>query len=277
MLDNCEHVIDASAELAHGLLRMCPGVRILATSREPLGVSEECVWTVPALSYPDPAELPSIPDLLSYDAVRLFVERATAAQPDFQLTPQNAPFVAEICHRLDGIPLAIELAAPRVRALTIDQIAGHLNDSFQCWRGEVARGTAAPDAARNHRLELWPALRRGAQVVQLACRLCRRVDARGRTGGVRLVDRPVTRLKRTASSICWFGWWTSRSWLPVGRRHTRDGTACSKPFGSTRARSWLTLGTSRRFTSGMHDFFCSSPTRSSRESTPPVARRALRT
>jgi predicted ATPase/DNA-binding winged helix-turn-helix (wHTH) protein len=143
LLDNCEHVIAASAELAHGLLRSCPGVRILATSREPLGVSEECVWTVPALSYPDPAQLPSMPDLLSYDAVRLFVERATAVQADFQLSPENAPFVAEICHRLDGIPLAIELAAPRVRALTVEQIARYLNDSFRVLvrrhRAEVPR------------------------------------------------------------------------------------------------------------------------------------------
>ena len=143
VLDNCEHVIDASAELAHGLLRMCPGVRILATSREPLGVSEECIWTVPALSYPDPAQLPSIPDVSSYDAVQLFVERATAAQADFQLTPENVRFVAEICHRLDGIPLAIELAAPRVRALTVEQIASYLNDSFRMLvrrnRAEVPR------------------------------------------------------------------------------------------------------------------------------------------
>jgi non-specific serine/threonine protein kinase len=143
VLDNCEHVIETSAELAHGLLRICPGVRILATSREPLGVSEECVWTVPALSYPDPAQLPSMPDLPSYAAVRLFVERATAVQADFQLTPENARSVAEICHRLDGIPLAIELAAPRVRALTVEQIASYLNDSFRMLvrrnRAEVAR------------------------------------------------------------------------------------------------------------------------------------------
>jgi predicted ATPase/DNA-binding winged helix-turn-helix (wHTH) protein len=130
VLDNCEHLIDACAELAHALLRTCPGVRILATSREPLGVSEECVWTVPALSYPDPHQLPSIGELPSFDAVRLFVERATAARSDFELTSENAPFVAEICCRLDGVPLAIELAAPRVSALTIEQIAEHLNDSF---------------------------------------------------------------------------------------------------------------------------------------------------
>jgi predicted ATPase/DNA-binding winged helix-turn-helix (wHTH) protein len=131
VLDNCEHLIDACAELAHRLLRTCPGVRILATSREPLGVSEECVWTVPPLSYPDPRQLPTYGELLSYDAVRLFVERATAARPDFELTDQNAPCVAEICDRLDGIPLAIELAAPRLRALTIEHIAERLNDSFQ--------------------------------------------------------------------------------------------------------------------------------------------------
>lgn len=130
VLDNCEHLIDPCAALADGLLRTCPGVRILATGREPLGVSEECVWAVPALSYPDPADLPSIAELPSYDAVRLFVERATAAYPDFELTRQNAPSVAQICYRLDGIPLAIELAAPRVRALTTEQIAQHLDDCF---------------------------------------------------------------------------------------------------------------------------------------------------
>lgn len=130
VLDNCEHVIDACAALAHGLLGTCPGVRILATSREPLGVSEECVWAVPALSYPDPSDLPSIAELLSYDAVHLFVERATAGYPEFELTRQNAQFVAQICYRLDGVPLAIELAAPRVRALPLEQIAEHLDDCF---------------------------------------------------------------------------------------------------------------------------------------------------
>jgi predicted ATPase/DNA-binding winged helix-turn-helix (wHTH) protein len=141
VLDNCEHLIDACAELAHRLLRTCPDVRILATSREPLGVSEECVWTVPPLSYPDPRQLPPHAELLSYDAVRLFVERATAARPDFELTDQNARCVAKICDRLDGIPLAIELAAPRLRALTIEHIAERLSDSFQV-------------LARRHRTEL---------------------------------------------------------------------------------------------------------------------------
>ena len=130
VLDNCEHVIDACASLAHGLLRTCPGVRILATGREPLGLSEECVWAVPALSYPDPDDLPPLADLLSYDAFHLFVERATASYPEFELTRQNARCVAQICHRLDGIPLAIELAAPRVRALPLDQIAERLDDCF---------------------------------------------------------------------------------------------------------------------------------------------------
>ena len=131
VLDNCEHLTEACGALAHGLLRTCPGVRILATGREPLGVGEECVWAVPALSYPDPGHQPAIAELLSYDAVRLFVERAMAARPDFELTPETAPFAAQIACRLDGIPLAIELAAPRVRALTLEQIANHLDDCFQ--------------------------------------------------------------------------------------------------------------------------------------------------
>ena len=178
VLDNCEHVIDACAALAHGLLRTCPGVRILTTGREPLGLSEECVWTAPALSYPNPDDLPPIAELTSYDSVHLFVERATAASGDFQVTSENAPFVAQICHRLDGMPLAIELAAPRVRALPLEQIAEHLDDCFHV----LARRSRA-EVPRHQTLratmdwELWPALLRGTQAAQLARHLRRRVDA----------------------------------------------------------------------------------------------------
>jgi predicted ATPase/DNA-binding CsgD family transcriptional regulator len=130
VLDTCEHLLPAAAALAEQLLRSCPRLRVLATSRESLGVPGETVWRVPPLTLPYPRE-PARPDrLLRSEAVRLFVERARTAQPEFRLTPQNAPAVAEICDRLDGLPLAIELAAARTNVLTPEQIAERLGDRF---------------------------------------------------------------------------------------------------------------------------------------------------
>lgn len=128
VLDNCEHLIEASALLAVTLLRGCPGVKVLATSREPLGLPGETVWRVPSLAPPDPARLPPLQALQQVAAVRLFIERARAAWPDFALTESNALVVAQICTRLDGIPLALELAATRVRALSIEEVATRLSD-----------------------------------------------------------------------------------------------------------------------------------------------------
>ncbi len=139
VLDNCEHLIGACAQLAHDLLQRCPDLRILATSREPLSISGETVWLVPPLStpefVPESQAARSGSDLLRYEAVRLFVERASAVSPAFELTDQNAPTVAEICQRLDGIPLAIELAAARTRALSVRQIADRLDDRFHLLTG----------------------------------------------------------------------------------------------------------------------------------------------
>jgi predicted ATPase/class 3 adenylate cyclase len=135
VLDNCEHLIQACAELAAGVLRACPGVRILATSREALAVAGEAVWTVPPLSLPDTGQPPSPEGLTRYEAVRLFVDRASLGLPSFALTPQNAPAVARICQRLDGIPLAIEMAAARVRALSVEQVARRLDDRFRLLTG----------------------------------------------------------------------------------------------------------------------------------------------
>ena len=117
VLDNCEHLIDACAALAEALLRACPDLRILATSREPLGLTGETAWRAPSLALPDPERLPPPAQLAEIEAVRLFVERARAAQPGFAVTEPNAAAVAQICCRLDGLPLAIELAAARLRAL----------------------------------------------------------------------------------------------------------------------------------------------------------------
>jgi predicted ATPase/DNA-binding CsgD family transcriptional regulator len=130
VLDNCEHQVETCAALVDDLLRTCPGVRILATSREPLRVHGERVWRVPPLPVPD-LEMTFAPgELENNPAVRLFVERAQAVQSRFILTEDNAQAVAGICVRLDGIPLAIELAAARVRVLTPRQILARLDDAF---------------------------------------------------------------------------------------------------------------------------------------------------
>jgi predicted ATPase/DNA-binding NarL/FixJ family response regulator len=131
LLDNCEHLIEASASLADRLLSACPGLRILATSREPLQVSGESQRRVLPLAAPDPGQASPLEELLLYPAVQLFVERAAAAQPGFRLTPENADAVARVCSLLAGIPLAIELAAARVRVLSVGQIAGRLDDCFK--------------------------------------------------------------------------------------------------------------------------------------------------
>ncbi len=135
VLDNCEHLIASCAHLAETLLRACPDLRILATSREPLGIPGETTYRVPSLPMPDLLRLPPLERLTQYEAVRLFIERAAAAKPDFAVTNRNAPSVAQICHRLDGIPLAIELAAALVRVLPVHQIAARLDDRFRLLTG----------------------------------------------------------------------------------------------------------------------------------------------
>ncbi|HZO32890.1 MAG TPA: tetratricopeptide repeat protein [Chloroflexota bacterium] len=130
VLDNCEHLLGACAELADHLLRVCPGLTILATSREPLGIAGEVAWRVPALPTPEPSGDISIEEFMQYEAVQLFVERAGLVLPGFALAEQTATAVTEICRRLDGVPLAIELAAARVRILAPAQIAERLDDRF---------------------------------------------------------------------------------------------------------------------------------------------------
>lgn len=131
LLDNCEHVITAAADLADQVTRACGQVRILATSREPLSSAGEITWRVPSLSVPPRSRSPGIEHLQRFEAVRLFLERARAARPELVVGDHEAPALAEICRQLDGIPLAIELAAARVRVFTIDQIATRLDDRFR--------------------------------------------------------------------------------------------------------------------------------------------------
>ena len=122
VLDNCEHLLDASAELVFALLGAAPGLTLLATSREPIGVAGEVSWRVPSLSVAD-------------EAIELFVDRARRARPDFAVEADNASAVGEICRRLDGMPLAIELAAARVRALSVAEILEGLHDRFRLLTG----------------------------------------------------------------------------------------------------------------------------------------------
>ena len=128
--DGCEPVAGASAELVERLLQSCPRLSVLATSREPLNVPEETVWQVPALSLPDPRWLTPTAQVVHSDAVQLFMERTRPIRPDFALTEQTAAAVARICRRLDGMPLAIELAA-RVKGLSVEQVAERLDDRFR--------------------------------------------------------------------------------------------------------------------------------------------------
>lgn len=135
ILDNCEHLIEACARLADSLLHTCPHLHILASSRESLGIEGETSYRVPPLPFPDVHELPSLEQLEAYAAIRLFVERAQSASLDFQIRSENAPTVAQICQRLDGIPLAIELAAARVKILQVEEIAERLDDRFRLLTG----------------------------------------------------------------------------------------------------------------------------------------------
>jgi predicted ATPase len=131
VLDNCEHLVAPSAMLAHTLLRSCSGLCILATSREPLGVNGERVYHVPSLSLPEPGQIVLPDQAQSFDAVHLFVERAVAHDSTFRLSVDNAETLVSLCRELDGMPLAIELAAARVTSLSIEEIERRLADRFR--------------------------------------------------------------------------------------------------------------------------------------------------
>ena len=139
VLDNCEHLLDACARLAAAVLRACPDVVVLATSREPLRVGGEVTWRTPSLALPNLSTLPPLRDLAELESVRLFVERALDAAPGFVLDERTAPAVAEICVRLDGMPLALELAAARSSALAPAQLAARLDDALKV----LGRGSRA--------------------------------------------------------------------------------------------------------------------------------------
>ena len=130
-LDNCEHLIDSCARLCQRLLASSQGLRVLATSREPLRVAAETVWQVPPLSLPEPGIAEAPEELGRYEAIRLFCDRAEASHPGFAQRPANLLAIAALCRSLDGVPLAIELAAAWVRVLTVEQIVARLDDRFR--------------------------------------------------------------------------------------------------------------------------------------------------
>ncbi|MGO8959554.1 MAG: ATP-binding protein [Streptosporangiaceae bacterium] len=134
VLDNCEHLIDASAKFCEHVIRHCPSARFLATSREPLGIDGERVYRVPSLSLPGD-DAATAADLVASDAVRLFVERARAQNPGFILDDQSAPLVAALCRRLDGIPLALELAAARLSSMSLTHLTERLGQRFRLLTG----------------------------------------------------------------------------------------------------------------------------------------------
>jgi predicted ATPase/DNA-binding SARP family transcriptional activator len=133
ILDNCEHLLDACAQIADTLLRSCPNLKILTSSREPLGITGEAQYHVPSLELPDLHQI--LERLLDYESVQLFEERARLVQEHFSLTMENASSVTQICHRLDGIPLALELAAARVDIFSTEQIAARLDERFNLLTG----------------------------------------------------------------------------------------------------------------------------------------------
>ena len=136
VLDNCEHLVQACAELVKVLLQSGPHVKLMASSREPLRVVGEATYVVPAMAFPGLSRVITPAALAEYEAVQLFIDRAVAAQSTFRVTEQNAMALAGVCHQLDGIPLAIELAAARTRALSVENIAARLDDRFRLLKGD---------------------------------------------------------------------------------------------------------------------------------------------
>jgi predicted ATPase/class 3 adenylate cyclase len=131
LLDNCEHLVDACAELAERVLVSCPDVAVVATSREPLAVPGEMLWRVPSLSLPEPGAAVGVESLSASESAQLFLDRAAAAEPSFALTEDNAASVAAVCRRLEGIPLAVELAAAGLRAFSLEDVERRLDTQFR--------------------------------------------------------------------------------------------------------------------------------------------------
>jgi predicted ATPase len=171
-------LLDPSASLADTLLRAAPDITIIATSRDPLDVAGEQIYALPTLSLPEAAD--NMERIGRSEAVQLFVARAQRQHYGFSLTAANASIVAQICTRLDGIPLALELAAARVRSLSVEQINARLDDRFGLLTGGTRTHAAPANAARRTRLELRSSRRAEAHRLAPSGHLRRRVHARRR-------------------------------------------------------------------------------------------------
>ncbi len=169
VLDNCEHLLAACAHVANTLLRACPHLHILASSREGLGIAGEQAYRIPSLSLPDVRRVQTVESLSQYEAVRLFVERALSVLPQFTVTNANAPALAQLCVRLDGIPLAIELSAARVRSLSVEEINSKLDNRFRLLTG--GSRTALPRQQTLRALIDWSYDLLNGQEKTLLCRL----------------------------------------------------------------------------------------------------------
>jgi predicted ATPase len=226
--DNCEHLVEPAAWLVNVLLDSCPRLRILATSRELLGIAGELNWPVPVLSVPDERAF-TVDAVEGHEATRLFASRASYRRPDFSVTPDNARAVATICRRLDGIPLAIELAAARVGSLSARQIAHRLDSSLDL----LAGGRTV--VARHRTLEAaldWSHELLGEQEQEFSAGLrCSWVDGRWRQ------RRRYRDLGREFLSSSPGSWISHCAWQRCPRAAGSD-TGCWSRSGSTRWRSW---------------------------------------
>ena len=248
VLDNCEHLTDGCREVADRLLTMCPRLHILATSREPLGAAGESRWPLPPLTVP-PLAAPAgawpaaeqdgaiaatgVAALLAgSEAMQFFLDRARAVLPGFEITDDNAELIGQLCRRLDGLPLAIELAAAKLRVMAVSQVLAGLDDVFKLL---VGGRQGAPVRHQTLRAALdWSydmlqpaeqaALRRLSVFAGSFC-LAAAQSGRPRSAG---------RTRRTCST-CWPGWWTGRCWWSSTPR-PRPGTGCS-PRSAGTARS----------------------------------------
>ena len=224
--------VAACAELAAALLAACPLLRLLATSREGLEVAGERTYRVPPLAVPDPAHLPPLEQLAAYDAVQLFVERAQARRPELRLRAANAGAVAQICARLDGLPLAIELAAARVGALPVEGIAARLDDRFRLLTGGPRTALPRQQTLRATLDWSYSLLDRRNVRAAAAGGLRRWLDARGSRSGVAGAVASIGRRWRYSAR-----WWTNR-WCMRVRRTAGCATGSWRPCGHLRRSGW---------------------------------------
>ena len=228
VLDNAEHVLGAAAKLADALMRSCPRACLLVTSREPLGISGEHVFRVPPLPVP-PADLAAPDRLAAFESVQLFAERAVMYRRGFALDAANAAAVAAVCVRLDGIPLALELAAARLGSLSVPEISSRLDQRFRLLTG--GSRTALPRHQTLRALIDWSYdLLNPAEQIVLgpAVGLRRGLDPGGRRSG-------HLRGRQRTNGRCWTIWlpWSARAWSWPKRSRARPGTGCWRRSATT--------------------------------------------